>query len=122
MSSAGQRWAALLVLAAVSSAGHFSAALGIGTAQRWAALGLWQRWAALRHGQRWAALPSAAQRYWYWQRWQRCLALGSAGQRWTALGSAASTSSAAQLWAALGSGLPLFALPSGKKGPKQRCR
>ena len=43
MSSAGQRWAALLVLAAVSSAGHFSAALGIGTAQRWAALGLWQR-------------------------------------------------------------------------------
>ena len=72
MSSAGQRWAALLVLAAVSSAGHFSAALGIGTAQRWAALGLWQRWAALRHGQRWAALPSAAQRYWYWQRWQRC--------------------------------------------------
>ena len=83
MSSAGQRWAALLVLAAVSSAGHFSAALGIGTAQRWAALGLWQRWAALRHGQRWAALPSAAQRYWYWQ--QRCLALDSAGQRWAAL-------------------------------------
>ena len=53
MSSAGQRWAALLVLAAVSSAGHFSAALGIGTAQRWAALGLWQRWAAVcRYGQR----------------------------------------------------------------------
>ena len=131
MSSARQRWAALLVLAAVSSAGHFSAALGIGTAQRWAALGLWQRWAALRHGQRWAALPSAAQRYWYWQRWQRCLALGrldSAGQRWAALpvlvalGSAGQRwPSAAQLWAALGSGLPLFALPSGKKGPKQRC-
>ena len=67
MSSAGQRWAALLVLAAVSSAGHFSAALGIGTAQRWAALGLWQRW---------AALPSAA---------QRCPALPSSGQRWAAV-------------------------------------
>ncbi len=65
MSSAGQRWAALLVLAAVSSAGHFSAALGIGTAQR-------------------LGFGSAR---------QRC-GMGSAGQRWAALGSATGTGSA----------------------------
>ena len=64
---------ALLVLAAVSSAGHLSTALGIGAAQRWAALGLWQCSAVA-----WAALGSAG---------QRCpallvlAALGSAGQR-----------------------------------------
>ena len=72
MASAGQRWAALLVLAAVSSAGHLSAALGIGAAQRWAALGLWQRWAALPVL---VALGSAA----------HSPALGSAGQRSAAI-------------------------------------